>query len=67
MQAGLVSLTLETTGNRPRTWVSTSARGKKALHKELDALRAIMAQVEDAEADAGSDRPSAGGRGVRNR
>lgn len=65
--AGFVTLTRDTAQSRPRTWVSLTAKGKKALRKELDALRKIMSQVEDAEAGAGSDKPSAAARGVEDR
>lgn len=57
--AGFVKLTRGTEQSRPRTWVSITAQGKKALRKELDALRKIMSQVESAEAGARSDERSA--------
>jgi len=57
--AGFVKLTRDTAKSRPRTWVSITAKGKKALRKELDALRKIMSQVEDAEAGAASNEPFA--------
>ena len=47
-QAGFVKLTREATGSRPRTWVSITASGKNALRKEIDALRKIMSQIENA-------------------
>ena len=65
--AGFVQLTRDTAESRPRTWVSITAKGKKALRKELDALRKIMSQVEDVEAGAGSDEPSAAARGLGDR
>lgn len=48
-QAGLVKLNRDTSGNRPRTWVSVTPRGRKALRKQIAALREIMAQVEAAD------------------
>ena len=63
--AVFVRLTRDTGESRPRTWVSITATGKRALRRELDALRKIMSQVEDAE--AGSGRPSATARGVGRR
>jgi DNA-binding MarR family transcriptional regulator len=47
--AGLVRLSREPEGQRQRTWVSITPEGRKALKRELAALRQIMAQVEDAE------------------
>ena len=64
---GFVKLTRDTAQSRPRTWVSITAKGKKALRKELDTLRKIMSQVEDAEAGAGSDEPSAAALGLGDR
>lgn len=46
-QAGLVKLTREDTKSRPRTWVSITAKGKKALRKEVSALRQILSQIEN--------------------
>ncbi len=57
--AGLVKLARDTAQSRPRTRVSITAKGKKALRKELDALRKIMSQVDDAEAGERSDEPTA--------
>jgi DNA-binding PadR family transcriptional regulator len=48
--AGFVKLTRETTGGRPRTWIAITAAGKKALRREINALRKIVSQVEEAEA-----------------
>jgi len=45
-EAGFVKLTREATGGRPRTWVAITPKGRKALRKEVDALRQIMAQIE---------------------
>ena len=47
--AGLVRLSREPEGQRQRTWVSITPEGRKALKRELAALRQIMAQVDDAE------------------
>ncbi|MDX6231178.1 MAG: hypothetical protein QOH68_126 [Nocardioidaceae bacterium] len=54
-QAGLVKLTREATGSRPRTWVSITPRGKKALRKEIDALRKIVSQIEGADSHGRDD------------
>lgn len=62
--SGFVKLTRDTAQARARTWVSITAKGKKALRKELDALRKIMSQVEDAEARAGGDEPAATAPGI---
>jgi DNA-binding MarR family transcriptional regulator len=51
-EAGFVKLTREATGGRPRTWVAITGQGKKALRKEINALREIMAQIETAESAA---------------
>lgn len=48
-QAGLVKLSRDTSGNRPRTWVSVTPRGRKALRKQITALRKIMDQVKSEE------------------
>ncbi len=47
--AGLVKLTRDTSGTRPRTWVSVTGRGRIALRKQVAALRKIMAQIEAAD------------------
>ena len=44
--AGFVKLTRDTTGSRPRTWVAITPSGKKALRKEVAALRRIMSRIE---------------------
>jgi DNA-binding MarR family transcriptional regulator len=51
-EAGLVKLTREAAGGRPRTWIAITAKGRKALRKEVEALREIMAQIEAAETAA---------------
>jgi len=51
-EAGLVKLTREATDGRPRTWVAITAGGKKALRKEINALRRILSQIEAADSDA---------------
>lgn len=57
--AGLVKLTREATDNRPRTWVFITANGKKALRKEVNALRKIMSQIDGADPDRTADSRSA--------
>lgn len=54
-EAGFVKLTRETTEGRPRTWVAITANGKKALRKEINALRKILSQVEAAESGGRSN------------
>ena len=41
-----MKLPREATGGRPRTWVAITPKGRKALRKEVEALRQIMAQIE---------------------
>jgi DNA-binding MarR family transcriptional regulator len=53
-RAGLVKLSRDTSGNRPRTWVSVTPPGRKALRKQITALRKIMAQVEAAPESSGA-------------
>ena len=50
--AGLVRLAREPEGQRQRTWVSITSEGRKALKRELAALRRIMAQVDESEVQA---------------
>jgi len=57
--AGFVKLNREATGNRPRTWVSITANGKKALRKEVNALRKIMAQIDNADSTHTQDSSTA--------
>ena len=45
-EADFVKLTREVTGGRPRTWVAITANGKKALRKEINALRKILAEID---------------------
>lgn len=61
-EAGFVKLTRETTGSRPRTWVSITASGKKALRKEVTALRKIMSHIDRAEStNPGDSSPTGDG------
>jgi DNA-binding PadR family transcriptional regulator len=53
-EAGFVKLTREATEGRPRTWVAITADGKKALRKEINALRKILSQIDAADAGKGS-------------
>jgi DNA-binding MarR family transcriptional regulator len=50
-EAGFVKLTREFAEGRPRTWVAITPVGKKALRKEINALRRILSQVDNAESD----------------
>ena len=63
-EAGFVRLSRETTGARPRTWASITASGKKALRKEVNALRKLMSQIDAADPDDSGDR-STGSRSPR--
>lgn len=49
-EAGLIDVEKGYEGKRPRTWISISAAGRKALAKELAALRSLVAGVERATA-----------------
>jgi DNA-binding MarR family transcriptional regulator len=44
--AGLVRIEKGTHGRRPRTWVSITGQGRKALLQEIAALKAIVERVE---------------------
>jgi DNA-binding MarR family transcriptional regulator len=55
--AGLVRLAREPDGQRQRTWVSITSDGRKALKRELAALRRIMAQVDAHEQAGEPSRP----------
>lgn len=45
-EAGLVTSTKDTTGQRPRTWVRITRKGRAALNDEIQALKEIVAIVE---------------------
>lgn len=47
-EAGLIDVEKGYEGKRPRTWISISVAGRKALAKELAALRSLVAGVERA-------------------
>jgi DNA-binding MarR family transcriptional regulator len=44
--AGLVTLTKDTAGQRGRTWVRVTRKGRTALRREIQALKEIVAIVE---------------------
>lgn len=44
-RAGLVTLTRDSGKGRPRTWVMITRSGRRALHEEVEALRAILADI----------------------
>jgi DNA-binding MarR family transcriptional regulator len=46
-EAGLVRVEKGFEGRRPRTWVSATRAGRAALGAELDAMRELIARVED--------------------
>jgi DNA-binding MarR family transcriptional regulator len=60
-EAGFVKLTRETKGSRPRTWVSLTPSGKRALRKEVQALRKIMSQIDGADLGDPGRRPATDG------
>jgi DNA-binding MarR family transcriptional regulator len=45
-EAGLVKITRSSTSNRPRTWISATAAGRKALKAEVAALRDLISRVD---------------------
>ena len=56
--AGLVQITRRPEGQRQRTWIAITAAGRKALRRELAALRRIMAQVDAADHETPDRTPS---------
>ena len=64
-EAGLVKLTRDTSGSRPRTWVAITGRGRTALRKQVTALRQIMAQIEETEPGRDAQEPTDVGRSTR--
>jgi DNA-binding MarR family transcriptional regulator len=58
-EASLVTLIRDTKGTRPRTWVAITTAGRKALRREVAALRQIIEQIDNADAtSARSDQRS---------
>jgi DNA-binding MarR family transcriptional regulator len=49
--AGLVSINKVIDGRHPRTWVSITRHGRRALRKEVATLKAIVDRVEGTGAD----------------
>ena len=45
-QAGYLKIKKGYVGKRPRTWVSITALGSKALHAEVQELAALLAQIK---------------------
>ena len=45
-QVGLVKVEKGFEGRRPRTWVSATARGRKALEEEIVALRELISRID---------------------
>ena len=45
-QVGLVKVEKGFEGKRPRTWVSATARGRKALEEEIAALRELISRID---------------------
>jgi DNA-binding transcriptional ArsR family regulator len=48
-EAGLVRIDKAIEGRKPRTWVSISSQGRRALLDEIVALKAIVGRVEEAD------------------
>jgi DNA-binding MarR family transcriptional regulator len=44
--AGLIKMDKRIEDRRTRSWLSLTARGRRALHAELDALRAILDRIQ---------------------
>lgn len=47
VEAGLVSIRKTADGNRSRTWVTITTRGRAALAEELRALRALVESLSN--------------------
>jgi DNA-binding MarR family transcriptional regulator len=45
-EAGLVRVEKGFEGRRPRTWISSTAAGRKAFAQELKALRSLISRVD---------------------
>jgi DNA-binding MarR family transcriptional regulator len=45
-EAGLVRVEKGFEGRRPRTWISSTPAGRKALAQELKALRSLISRVD---------------------
>ena len=56
--AGYVTLEKTYEGRRPRTWISATRAGRKALAAEIATLREIVAAAEPAPARPATPRPS---------
>ena len=56
-EAGLITSTKDTAGQRGRTWVRITRKGRTALQREIQALKEIVAIVE-APTDAETPRPT---------
>jgi DNA-binding HxlR family transcriptional regulator len=48
-EAGLIRIDKVIECRKPRTWVSISSQGRRALLEEVAALKAIVGRVEDAD------------------
>jgi DNA-binding MarR family transcriptional regulator len=47
-KAGLIEIEKGYEGKRPRTWVSLTTAGEKALREEIDQLKRLIHQIEQA-------------------
>jgi DNA-binding MarR family transcriptional regulator len=45
-KAGLISIEKGYEGKRPRTWITLTRTGKKALHSEITTLKTLIHQLE---------------------
>jgi DNA-binding MarR family transcriptional regulator len=58
--AGFVAIDKTFEGRRPRTWISVTPAGQKALAEEIQALREIVQAVEGQPTAAPRSRPQPG-------
>jgi DNA-binding PadR family transcriptional regulator len=49
--AGLITQTRESGAGRPRTWIKITARGRRALRDEIQALQRLLGELQPNEMD----------------
>jgi DNA-binding MarR family transcriptional regulator len=57
-EAGLIRVDKVIEGRKPRTWVSISSEGRRALLEEIATLKAIVSRVEGAGPSTEPDPPT---------
>jgi DNA-binding MarR family transcriptional regulator len=57
-EAGLIDVEKGYEGKRPRTWITISPAGRRALAAEVAALRALVSAVDRAAARPGPAKPA---------